>query len=73
MTYAKPLLQTVASGSAGLYLGGRYVGGLAKNTYMGSKPAWITTAQSTLWMALILCALCVVGWIILDYREVQDG
>jgi hypothetical protein len=73
MNYAKPLLQTVAASSAGMYLGGRYVGGLAKATYTTSKPAWIQTAQSTLWMSLALCALCVIGWIVLDYREVNDG
>jgi len=69
MNYAKPVLVVVAAGSAGMYLGGRYVGGLAKTTYTTSKPEWITTAQSTLWMALTLCALCVIGWIVLDYQE----
>jgi len=72
MKLAKPVLQTVAASSAGMYLGGRYVGGLAKATYTTSKPAWIQTAQSTLWMSLVLCALCVLGWMILDYREVTD-
>lgn len=72
MRYVKPTLMVVAASSAGMYLGGRYVGGLAKSTYTGTKPAWITTAQSTLWLSLILCALCVIGWIVLDYREMAE-
>jgi len=62
-------LVVLSSASGGFYLGGRYVGQLAKATYMFEKPAWIQSAQSTLWIVLTLCALCALGWIVLDYTN----
>lgn len=70
---AKPVLGVVGSGAAGFYLGGRYVGQLAAPVFVLDKPAWISQAKSTLWVAMAVCLICSVAWMALDYREVNNG
>jgi len=65
----KTLFALVASGLGGFYLGGRYVGQEAIQTYRMSKPAWLTEVQSTLMVALIGCGVAAAVWILMDYRE----
>jgi hypothetical protein len=62
----------VSSAGTGFYLGGRYVGAIAQPTYTMGKPAWIQTAQQTMWIALALGIVSVVAWMILDYREIDE-
>jgi hypothetical protein len=64
----KTALQLLVAGSLGFWLGGRYVGGLAVTTYYGDAPDWLLAAKETMTFALVMCLLCVVGWIVLDYR-----
>lgn len=71
--YLKSLLALTASGAAGFYLGGRYVGELAQPTYRMAKPEWIQSAQSTLWVALGLCGLCVIAWMAMDYVSAAES
>ena len=65
----KQLLVVIAAASAGFYVGGRYVGGLAIQEYFGTKPGWVSTAQETLTVTLILSSVCVGLWIVWDYME----
>lgn len=65
----KQALVVLSSASAGFYLGGRYVGGIAQPTYIESQPAWIGQAQSTMWLMLGVCALCAGLWLLVDNNE----
>ena len=67
--YVKQAIALLASGSLGFWLGGRYVGGLALTSYLGDPPQWLLTAKETMTLALVVCLLCVTGWIVLDYRS----
>lgn len=62
----------VSSAGMGFYLGGRYVGAIAQPTYTMGKPAWIQTAQQTMWIALALAIFSVAAWIALDYRGADE-
>jgi len=64
----KGSLSVIASGAGGFYLGGRYVGHNALPGYIGEPPQWLLTVQSTMWAMLVICAICVILWIIVDYR-----
>jgi hypothetical protein len=68
-TLLKQALVVVSSGSSGFYVGGRYVGGLAISEYIGEQPAWLGTAQQTMWTVLALGVLCIGLWIVMDYSE----
>jgi len=72
MNVAHILTGLVAAGSAGFYLGGRYVGDLALPSYTIEPPAWVATAQETMWLALGLAALCSILWMVVDYRQHND-
>jgi len=63
----KRALIVVSSACGGFYLGGRYVGELAKPTYFQSKPLWLIQAQQTLWIILALTAVTALSWVILDH------
>ena len=65
----KQALVVVSSVSSGFYIGRRYVGGMAITEYMGPKPAWLGEAQSTMWAVLGVAVLCIVVWIVMDYKE----
>jgi len=65
----KQTLVVLSSACGGFYLGGRYVGQLAIQSYFGPKPDWLSTTQQTLKITLVATALAVAAWIILDYRS----
>ena len=65
----KQTLVVIASASAGFYVGGRFVGGIAQPTYLQEQPTWIGEAQSMMWLMLGVCALCVGLWLFMDFNE----
>lgn len=67
----KPIVGFLFSLCVGFYLGGRYVGALAKPTGVFTQPEWIATAQSTMWAVLLMGVLCAILWIGIDYVEHQ--
>ena len=67
----KDVFRGVVAGSScalgGFYLGGEYVGRLAKPEYVGTKPAWLATAQETLTLALLGMGVSAAVWLLMDY------
>lgn len=67
------LIALVASWLFGAWAGIRWTGGIvlqAKDPLF--KPEWVNEVNQMETLVIIACLVCVVGWVLIDYRGQED-
>lgn len=69
----KKFTALASAGFVGLWLGITYVGTIAyPDGPIMKEPAWVGQAQEMQVVAVAGLLVCVISWLVLDYREHRD-